>query len=85
MPGPIWSLNGVKYHLNAIDRDGHHVRRLPNEQIAQEQTEDGASLTSLKHYRAINFPNLMDGFGRDRIDTDSASNPKEFRHFWDST
>ena len=33
----------------------------------------------------ILFPNFQNGFGRDRVDSDSADKTDEYRHFWDTT
>jgi hypothetical protein len=42
-------------------------------------------LTAAKGVTFLNFPNFMLGFGRDRIDSDSAFKINEYRRFFDST
>jgi hypothetical protein len=48
-------------------------------------TLGGQSQERIGPYTSRIFPNFMLGFGRDRIASDSARNPAEYRRFFDST
>ena len=85
MPRGDISLNAVGYALRAFE-DSRLIHRGTKEQFAPVQaTEALQRQTQITAYSSRVFPNLTRGFGRNRIDSDSAFKESEYRHFFDST
>ena len=81
----IVTLNGIDYVL-ADDGRRAPVRSSKLPPFADFIPNVGpARPTHIPGRIALAFPNLSHGFGRDRIDSDSAHNVDEYRRFYDST
>ena len=85
MPGLDIQLNSQGYILKPSEEGVKIVTRpvqqfvTPIRQTGRTRPEDVAP------YESFIIPNLQNGFGRERIASDSAFNPEEYRHFWNST
>ena len=85
MPGLDVEINGQGYVLRE-DREGGKVRSRPVQQFVQPIRQTGRTRPEdIAPYESFIIPNLQHGFGRKRIASDSAFNPEEYRHFWNST
>jgi hypothetical protein len=82
------SLNSVGYHVIPFERDGHTqlVHRYKIDPLVPGFSEGGPNkLQNLRNVIPLTFPNFMDGFGRDRIDSDSAFVGAEYRRCYYAT
>ena len=78
-------INGNGYSLRE-DRDHSKVVTRPVQQFVQPIRQTGRTRPEdLAPYESFIVPNLMYGFGRYRVNSDVAFDPKEYRRFWDST
>ena len=78
-------INGNGYSLRE-DRDRSKVVTRPVQQFVQPIRQTGRTRPEdLAPYESFIIPNLMYGFGRYRVNSDVAFDPKEYRRFWDST
>ena len=78
-------INGNPYTL-VENRDGSKVSTRPVQQFVQPIRQTGRTRPEdLAPYESFIFPNLSYGFGRRRINSDAAFDPKEYRRFLDST
>lgn len=85
-------LNGRNYVVvpRRVRRNGRDID-VPVEEYDVElftdsfDTQGGQSQERIGPYTSRIFPNFMLGFGRDRVASDSARNPDEYRRFFDST
>lgn len=83
---PILSLQSVEYSLLPLNAKGRTtVRRIRNDDFAPDFSEGGAQPSSLSIYKTKIFHTFKGGFGRDRIDSDSANVTKEYSRFFDAT
>jgi hypothetical protein len=81
-------LNSVDYVIESFDVSGREVlvHRESVEQLGQLQRQIGRQQQDqISTYSSQIFPNFALGFGRDRIDSDSADKVNEYRRFFDST
>ena len=82
------SLNSVGYQVIPFERDGHTqlVHRYKIDPLVPGFSEGGPNkLQNLRNVIPLTFPNFMDGFGRDRIDSDSAFVGAEYRRCYYAT
>jgi hypothetical protein len=77
-------LNGDTYTLAPLDRAGTVIRRLDDKKFTERFSQGQQTLSDIDGYVPLRWPNLSLGLGRYRIDSDSATNPDEYRRFWDS-
>jgi len=78
-------INAKGYSLLS-DRDGAKVATRPVQQFVQPIRQTGRTRPEdVAPYETFIIPNLTKGFGRFRIDSDSAFNPEEYRRFFNST
>ena len=78
-------INGNPYTL-VENRDGSKVSTRPVQQFVQPIRQTGRTRPEdLAPYESFIVPNLTMGFGRRRINYDSAFNADEYRRFFDST
>ena len=78
-------INAKAYSL-IEDRDGTKVSTRPVQQFVQPIRQTGRTRPEdVAPYESFVIPNLTMGFGRKRINSDSAFEPKEYRRFFDST
>jgi len=78
-------INGNPYTL-VENRDGSKVSTRPVQQFVQPIRQTGRTRPEdLAPYESFIVPNLTMGFGRRRINSDSAFNADEYRRFFDST
>jgi len=78
-------INAKAYSL-IEDRDGTKVSTRPVQQFIQPIRQTGRTRPEdIAPYESFIFPNLAYGFGRARINSDVAFDPKEYRRFFDST
>jgi hypothetical protein len=85
MPGLDISLNNQSYVLSPRE-DGSKVATSPVQQFVQPMRLTGRTRPEdIAPYESFIFPNLAYGFGRARINSDVAFDPKEYRRFFDST
>ena len=81
------SLNSAGFQAVPFEFNGRTatVHRYKADPYVAEFSEAGPNtLANLKNVLSIKIPNLTKGFGRERIDSDSARNPDEYRFFWDA-
>ena len=72
-------INGNPYTL-VENRDGSKVSTRPVQQFVQPIRQTGRTRPEdLAPYESFIFPNLSYGFGRRRINSDAAFDPKEYR------
>ena len=78
-------INSKTYAL-VEDRDGTKVSTRPVQEFVQPIRQTGRTRPEdVAAYESFVIPNLTRGFGRKRINSDSAFNPDEYRRFFDST
>ena len=78
-------INSKQYSL-LPDRENNKVVSRPVQQFVQSQKTTGRTRPEdVANYESFIIPNLMNGFGRARINSDVAFDPKEYRRFFDST
>ena len=78
-------INSKTYAL-VEDRDGTKVATRPVQEFVQPIRQTGRTRPEdVAAYESFVIPNLTRGFGRKRINSDSAFNPDEYRKFFDST
>ena len=78
-------INSKTYAL-VEDRDGTKVSTRPVQEFVQPIRQTGRTRPEdVAAYESFVIPNLTRGFGRKRINSDSAFNPDEYRKFFDST
>ena len=78
-------INSKQYSL-LPDRENNKVVSRPVQQFVQSQKTTGRTRPEdVANYESFIIPNLMKGFGRARINSDVAFDPKEYRRFFDST
>ena len=85
MAGLDIRLNGQTYALRASE-DGTKMVSRPVRQFVQPIRQTGRTRPQdVSPYETFIHPNMTYGFGRDRINSDAAFEPKEYRRFRDST
>ena len=85
MPGLDVDIGGAGYSLRE-SRDGSKITSRPVRQFVQPMRMTGRTRPEdLAPYESFVIPNLTLGFGRKRINSDSAFTPEEYRRFFDST
>tara|TARA_R100000908_G_scaffold64962_1_gene50872 strand:+ start:2880 stop:5519 length:2640 start_codon:yes stop_codon:yes gene_type:complete len=85
MAGVDIRLNSQNYVL-APREDGSKISTRPTRQFVQKVQDSGQTRPdSVAGYETFIHPNLTHGFGRSRINSDAAFDPKEYRKFRDST
>ena len=85
MAGLDIRLNGQTYALKASE-DGTKIVSRPVRQFVQPIRQTGRTRPQdVSPYETFIHPNMSYGFGRYRINSDAAFEPKEYRRFWDST
>ena len=85
MAGLDIELNSQKYVLSTRE-DGSKIGTRPTQQFVQKVQDSGQTRPdSVAGYETFIHPNLTHGFGRSRINSDAAFDPKEYRKFRDST
>ena len=68
------------------DKDGTKVSTRPVQQYIQPIRETGRTRPEdTAPYESFVVPNLMNGFGRNKISSDMAFDPEEYKRFWNST
>ena len=78
-------INSKQYSL-IPDRENNKVVTRPVQQFVQSQKTTGRTRPEdVANYESFIIPNLMNGFGRARINSDVAFDPSEYRRFFDST
>ena len=78
-------INGKQYAV-IEDRSGAKVTTRPVQQFTQSFRTTGRTRPEdIAPYESFIVPNLAYGFGRYRINSDVAFDPKEYRRFWNST
>ena len=78
-------INSKQYSL-LPDRENNKVVSRPVQQFVQSQKTTGRTRPEdVANYESFIIPNLMNGFGRARINSDVAFDPSEYRRFFDST
>ncbi len=78
-------INGKQYAV-IEDRSGAKVTTRPVQQFTQSFRTTGRTRPEdIAPYESFIVPNLAYGFGRYRINSDAAFDPKEYRRFWNST
>jgi len=78
-------INSKQYSL-VSDRDGSKISTRPVQQFVQPIRDTGRTRPEdVAAYESFVVPNLAYGFGRARINSDVAFDPKEYRRFSDST
>ena len=78
-------INGQPYSL-IPDKNGIKIGTRPITQFVQPIRQTGRTRPEdIAPYESFIFPNLAYGFGRYRINSDAAFDPKEYRRFTDST
>ena len=82
----VVQVNSVNYVAVPQGRDQRVVRRLRNEDFISQFSGEGIrSPSTFFGYQTLIFPNFSLGLGRERIDSDSAREPGEYRRFWSAT
>ena len=82
MPGTDIRLNSQNYALRAT-QDGTKLTSRPVRQFVQPMKLTGRTRPEdVAPYESFVIPNLTMGFGRRRINSDSAFNPEEYRRFF---
>ena len=85
MAGLDIRLNSQTYALKASE-DGTKMVSRPVRQFVQPIRQTGRTRPQdVSPYETFFHPNMTYGFGRDRINSDAAFEPKEYRRFRDST
>ena len=78
-------INSKQYSVIA-DNNGNKVSTRPVQQFVQPIRDTGRTRPEdVAAYESFVIPNLAYGFGRARINSDVAFDPKEYRKFYDST
>ena len=78
-------INSKQYAL-VPDRDGTKISTRPVQQFVQPIRDTGRTRPEdVAAYESFVVPNLAYGFGRARINSDVAFDPKEYRRFFNST
>jgi len=84
MPGLDISLNGKEYVV-VPGEDGVKVSTSPAQQFIQPMIDGRTRPEDIAPYESIVIPNLMNGFGRNKISSDVAYDSEEYKRFWNST
>ena len=83
---PIVQIDSKNFVAVPQGRSERVVRRLRNEDFISQFSGEGIrSPSTFAGYQTLIFPNFSLGLGRERIDSDSARVPDEYRRFWDAT
>ena len=78
-------INSKQYSL-VSDRDGSKISTRPVQQFVQPIRDTGRTRPEdVAAYESFVVPNLAYGFGRARINSDVAFDPREYRRFFNST
>ena len=78
-------INSNAYSLVG-DKDGSKVTTRPVQQFVQPIRQTGRTRPEdTAQYESFVIPNLMNGFGRNKISSDMAFDPEEYKRFWNST
>ena len=78
-------INSKQYSL-VSSGDGTKISTRPVQQCVQPSRDTGRTRPEdVAAYESFVVPNLSHGFGRARINSDVAFDPKEYRRFFDST
>ena len=78
-------INSKQYSL-VSDRDGSKISTRPVQQFVQPIRDTGRTRPEdVAAYESFVVPNLSHGFGRARINSDVAFDPREYRRFFNST
>ena len=78
-------INSKQYSL-VPDRDGSKISTRPVQQFVQPIRDTGRTRPEdVAAYESFVVPNLSHGFGRARINSDVAFDPREYRRFFNST
>ena len=78
-------INAKQYSL-VPDRDGSKISTRPVQQFVQPIRDTGRTRPEdVAAYESFVVPNLSHGFGRARINSDVAFDPREYRRFFNST
>jgi len=78
-------INSKQYSL-VPDRDGTKISTRPVQQFVQPIRDTGRTRPEdVAAYESFVVPNLAYGFGRARVNSDVAFDPKEYRRFFNST
>jgi len=79
-------INSQQYSLISDKPGGNKVFTRPVQQFVQSIKDTGRTRPEdVANYESFVIPNLMNGFGRARINSDVAFDPSEYRRFFDST
>ena len=79
-------INSKQYSLIPDKPGGNKVFTRPVQQFVQSIKDTGRTRPEdVANYESFVIPNLMNGFGRARINSDVAFDPSEYRRFFDST
>ena len=79
-------INSQQYSLIPDKPGGNKVFTRPVQQFVQSIKDTGRTRPEdVANYESFVIPNLMNGFGRARINSDVAFDPSEYRRFFDST
>ena len=85
MPGIDIRLNTKNYILKHRE-DGSKILTRPVQQFVNSVKDTGRTRPEdVSPYETFIHPDLTGGFGRQRINSDRAFDPNEYRRFWDST
>ena len=85
MAGTDIRLNSQNYILKHRE-DGSKILTRPVQQFVQSIKDTGRTRPEdVSPYETFIHPDLTHGFGRQRINSDKAFDPNEYRRFWDST
>ena len=84
MPGLDISLNGKEYVV-VPNEDGVKVSTSPVQEFIQPIRSGRTRPEDTAPYESFVIPNLMNGFGRNKISSDVAYDSEEYKRFWNST
>ena len=85
MAEPRLALNDVPYVLTPLDKAGTLIRRADNPDTVNRFSQGQQTLADVEGFLPLRWPNLAEGLGRFRIDSDSAHILDEMRRYFDST
>ena len=84
MPGLDISLNGKEYVV-VPNENGVKVSTSPVQEFIQPIRSGRTRPEDTAPYESFVIPNLMNGFGRNKISSDVAYDSEEYKRFWNST
>ena len=84
MPGLDISLNGKEYVV-VPNEDGVKVSTSPVQEFIQPIRSGRTRPEDTAPYESFVIPNLINGFGRNKISSDVAYDSEEYKRFWNST